>query len=227
MLDLIRGKSRRRGPTRSSQFTERDVAVVDPQGARRRPSPTPSTTTTSTADELFVSACFADEGPTLKRWRPRARGRATRIRKRTCHITVIVSRYRAERARAASRPRGAAAGRRRPPRRAAAGRAASRRSRVARSRGRRRGRRGRRRTTTITTTTTTVDDDDRRRRRRRGRRRRRRRRRPTVDVDEADVDRGRRRRGRAAEADEAETDDGRRGRPPTTTPTPTTSEGRA
>ena len=45
------------------------------------------------ADELYVSACYADEGPTLKRWRPRARGRATRINKRTCHITVIVSRY--------------------------------------------------------------------------------------------------------------------------------------
>jgi len=44
------------------------------------------------AEELFVSACFADEGPTLKRWRPRARGRATRIRKRTCHVTVVVSR---------------------------------------------------------------------------------------------------------------------------------------
>jgi len=44
------------------------------------------------AEELFVSACYADEGPTMKRWRPRARGRATRIRKRTCHITVIVSR---------------------------------------------------------------------------------------------------------------------------------------
>jgi len=44
------------------------------------------------ADELYVSACYADEGPTLKRWRPRARGRATRIRKRTCHITIIVSR---------------------------------------------------------------------------------------------------------------------------------------
>jgi len=43
-------------------------------------------------DELFVSACYADEGTTAKRWRPRARGRATRIRKRTCHITVIVSR---------------------------------------------------------------------------------------------------------------------------------------
>ena len=43
-------------------------------------------------DELYVSACYADDGTTVKRWRPRARGRATRIRKRTCHITVIVSR---------------------------------------------------------------------------------------------------------------------------------------
>ena len=42
-------------------------------------------------DELYISACYADEGVTVKRWRPRARGRATRIRKRTCHITVIVS----------------------------------------------------------------------------------------------------------------------------------------
>lgn len=42
-------------------------------------------------ETLFVSACYADEGRTLYRWRPRARGRATRIRKRTCHITVIVS----------------------------------------------------------------------------------------------------------------------------------------
>lgn len=43
-------------------------------------------------EELYVAACFADEGTTLKRWRPRARGRATRIRKRTCHITVVVAR---------------------------------------------------------------------------------------------------------------------------------------
>ena len=43
-------------------------------------------------EELYVSACYADEGATMKRWRPRARGRATRIRKRTSHITVIVSR---------------------------------------------------------------------------------------------------------------------------------------
>ncbi len=42
--------------------------------------------------ELYIASCFADEGTTLKRWRPRARGRATRIRKRTCHITVILAR---------------------------------------------------------------------------------------------------------------------------------------
>ncbi|MGH9047099.1 MAG: 50S ribosomal protein L22 [Acidimicrobiales bacterium] len=49
------------------------------------------------AEDLYVSACFADESTTLKRWRPRARGRATRIRKRSCHVTVIVSRMDDER----------------------------------------------------------------------------------------------------------------------------------
>jgi large subunit ribosomal protein L22 len=44
------------------------------------------------ADELFVSAAYADEGITMKRFTPRARGRAGQIRKRSCHITVIVSR---------------------------------------------------------------------------------------------------------------------------------------
>ena len=39
-------------------------------------------------DDLVVAAAFADEGPTLKRWRARARGRVARIRKRTCHITI-------------------------------------------------------------------------------------------------------------------------------------------
>jgi len=41
-------------------------------------------------DDLFISAVFVDEGPTLKRWRSRARGRVTAIFKRTCHITVRV-----------------------------------------------------------------------------------------------------------------------------------------
>jgi len=74
------------------------------------------------AEDLYVSACFADEGATLKRWRPRARGRASRIRKRTCHITVVVSplpderlaRRRAERdAAGAQRSRRVSASRRR------------------------------------------------------------------------------------------------------------------
>jgi large subunit ribosomal protein L22 len=44
-------------------------------------------------DELFVARAYADEGPTLKRWRPRARGRGTRIRKRTAHVTIVLSRF--------------------------------------------------------------------------------------------------------------------------------------
>lgn len=43
-------------------------------------------------DELFVVRTWVDEGPTLKRYRPRALGRATMIRKRTCHISVVVGR---------------------------------------------------------------------------------------------------------------------------------------
>jgi ribosomal protein L22 len=39
-------------------------------------------------DELVVSSVYVDEGPVLKRWRARARGRAARIHKPTCHITV-------------------------------------------------------------------------------------------------------------------------------------------
>ncbi len=49
------------------------------------------------ADELYVSAAFADEGVTMKRFSPRARGRAGKILKRACHITVIVSRLEEDR----------------------------------------------------------------------------------------------------------------------------------
>ena len=60
------------------------------------------------ADELKVAVAFADEGPTIKRWRPRARGRATRIRKRTCHITIIVARLSDDELQARRRREGAA-----------------------------------------------------------------------------------------------------------------------
>ena len=43
-------------------------------------------------DELVVARAWVDEGPTLRRFRPRALGRATRVRKRTCHISVVVGR---------------------------------------------------------------------------------------------------------------------------------------
>ena len=84
-------------------------------------------------EELFVKACFADEGPTLKRFTPRARGRGNRINKRTCHITIVIARLDDARleivqAREAKRT---TAGRRRP---AAGGTPASRRARVERSR---------------------------------------------------------------------------------------------
>ena len=91
VLDLIRGKSCADAHDILA-FSERDVArpiskVLDSALANAEHNDGLD------ADDLYVSACYADEGPTLKRWRARARGRATRIRKRTCHITVIVSRY--------------------------------------------------------------------------------------------------------------------------------------
>ncbi len=42
------------------------------------------------ADKLYVAACYADKGPTMKRIRPRAQGRAYRIEKRMSHITVVL-----------------------------------------------------------------------------------------------------------------------------------------
>jgi large subunit ribosomal protein L22 len=52
-------------------------------------------------DSLLVAEAYVDEGPTLKRFRPRAQGRAYRIRKRTCHITIVVESVSTGRTRAA------------------------------------------------------------------------------------------------------------------------------
>ena len=57
-------------------------------------------------DDLLVKAAYADEGPTLKRWRPRARGRVNQILKRTCHITIELAQD--PKAGQARRPRAAA-----------------------------------------------------------------------------------------------------------------------
>jgi ribosomal protein L22 len=43
------------------------------------------------ADDLEIAEIFVDEGPTLRRWRARARGRATRIDRRTCHLSVALT----------------------------------------------------------------------------------------------------------------------------------------
>ena len=88
VLNLIRGESYGRA-SEILAFSERSVSEVI---AKCLDSAVANAENNDgiPAEELFVSACYADEGPTLKRWRPRARGRATPIRKRTCHITVIV-----------------------------------------------------------------------------------------------------------------------------------------
>jgi large subunit ribosomal protein L22 len=132
VLDLIRGL-----PVRQAdevlQFTDREAATTVRKvlasavaNAQHNEEQDP--------EELFVKACYADEGPTLKRFTPRARGRAGRINKRTAHITIVVDRLDDERleivqARDAKRT---AAGRRRGA--TAGGSAASRRERVERSR---------------------------------------------------------------------------------------------
>jgi len=56
-------------------------------------------------DDLVVTSVYVDEGPTIKRWRARARGRVARIKKRTCHITIKL----AENPKAAPRPQQPAA----------------------------------------------------------------------------------------------------------------------
>jgi large subunit ribosomal protein L22 len=90
VLDLIRDKDVRTADE-ILRFSERDAAIVIRKLLHSAVA-NAEHNDEQIADDLYVSACFADEGKTLRRFRPRARGRATRIRKRTCHITIIVSR---------------------------------------------------------------------------------------------------------------------------------------
>jgi large subunit ribosomal protein L22 len=116
VLDLIRGKEVQQAQE-ILQLAERDAAIVIKKCLESAMANAEQNDQID-SEELFVSACFADEGPTLKRWRPRARGRATRIRKRTCHITIIVTRLSEEqlerrRVRESASPTAAGRGRRR------------------------------------------------------------------------------------------------------------------
>lgn len=88
VIDLVRGKSvtealdtLRWAPQQASEPVAKVIASAA-ANAQNNDGLDPST--------LVVAAIYADEGPTAKRIRPRAQGRAYRIRKRTSHITVIV-----------------------------------------------------------------------------------------------------------------------------------------
>ena len=131
VLDLVRGLDVR-SADETLQLVERDIAIVIRKGLASAVANAVNNDN-QVADELYIAACYADEGPTLKRFRPRARGRAFRIRKRSCHITIIVDRMperklEQRRTAEAARPGTARA------RRGAAAVAASRRQRVTRSR---------------------------------------------------------------------------------------------
>jgi large subunit ribosomal protein L22 len=99
VLDHIRGRSVPEARTILA-FTPR-AAAVDIEKVLRSAVANAETAQGLDGDDLVILAAYADEGPTLKRWRARARGRVNRIRKRTCHITLIVG----ETADAQARPR--------------------------------------------------------------------------------------------------------------------------
>lgn len=90
VLDLIRGHDVAEAAN-VLRFCERDAAFTIGKVLRSAVANAVNNDEIP-AEELYVSACYADEGPTIKRFRPRARGRTGAIRKRTSHITVVVSR---------------------------------------------------------------------------------------------------------------------------------------
>ena len=89
VLDLIRGRSVPEARTILA-FTSR-AAATDIEKVLRSAVANAEANHGLDGDELVVEGAFADEGPTLKRWKPRARGRVNRIRKRTCHVTLVLA----------------------------------------------------------------------------------------------------------------------------------------
>ena len=91
VTDNIRGRSVPEARTILA-FTERAAAIEVEKVLRSAVANAESNPALHwNGDDLVVHSVFVDEGPTLKRWRARARGRVARIRKRTCHITIQVA----------------------------------------------------------------------------------------------------------------------------------------
>jgi large subunit ribosomal protein L22 len=91
VADHIRGRSVPEARTVLA-FTERAAAVDVEKVLRSAVANAESNPALLwNGDDLVVAAVYVDEGPTIKRWRARARGRVARIKKRTCHITVEVA----------------------------------------------------------------------------------------------------------------------------------------
>jgi large subunit ribosomal protein L22 len=88
VLDHIRGRSVPEARTILA-FTPR-AAAIEIEKVLRSAVANAETNHGLDGDELVVESAYADEGPTLKRWRARARGRVNRIRKRTCHVTLVL-----------------------------------------------------------------------------------------------------------------------------------------
>ena len=89
VLDHIRGRSVPEARTILA-FTPR-AAATDIEKVLRSAVANAEANHGLDGDDLVVEAAYADEGPTLKRWKPRARGRVNRIRKRTCHVTLVLA----------------------------------------------------------------------------------------------------------------------------------------
>jgi len=89
VADLIRGKSVEKALAELEFSTKKGAAII--RKVLNSAIANAEHNEGADIDELKISSIFVDEGMTMKRIRPRAKGRADRISKRTCHITVKVS----------------------------------------------------------------------------------------------------------------------------------------
>src|SRR5688500_4983316 len=89
VLEHIRGRSVPEARTILA-FTQR-AAATDIEKVLRSAVANAEANHGLDGDALVIESAYADEGPTLKRWKPRARGRVNRINKRTCHVTLILA----------------------------------------------------------------------------------------------------------------------------------------